>query len=390
MSQLTVADISRWQGTIDWDTFKNEIQGVVIKAGGADGGIYYDGMLNYNKNQARRCGVPIWFYWYKGASGTAAQQADAFLAAIGDLREGEALVLDDENEAIVNVSFTCAFADRIKERTGRNIIVYSNQARFVGNLQPIADRNIGAWVAKYGMNGGSVASAGNPPSVPTLTIIMWQYTSRASIAGVAENTVDMNIFYGDKAAFVAYGGGTAVTIKPAEPQITQPNAISGIYTVIAGDTLSGIAARYGTSYQNLAAINNIPNPNLINVGQVLKVPSAGSTPTPTPAPTTSAKTYTVVSGDTLSGIASRYGTTYQILAQINGIANPNLIQVGQVLTIPSTSTVTSSGGTIHTVQRGETLSGIAAKYGTTYQVLAQRNGISNPNLIFVGQQIRIN
>jgi LysM repeat protein len=240
------------------------------------------------------------------------------------------------------------------------------------------------------MNGGSVASAGNPPSIPTLTIIMWQYTSRASIAGVAENTVDMNIFYGDQAAFVAYGGGKAVAIPTAPPQITQPNAISGTYVVVAGDTLSGIAARFGTSYQNLAAINNIANPNLINVGQVLKVPTSGNT-TATPAPVApSVKTYTVVSGDTLSGIAAKYGTTYQILAQINGIANPNLIQVGQVITIPSTSTVTASGGTVHTVQRGETLSGIAAKYGTTYQVLAQRNGISNPNLIFTGQQIRIN
>ena len=388
MSQITVADISRWQGTINWDDFKDEIKGVVIKAGGADGGIYYDGMLNRNKNEARRCGVPIWFYWYKGASGTAAQQADAFLSAIGDLRDGEALVLDDENEAVVNVSFICAFADRIKERTGRTIIIYSNQARFVGNLQPIKDRNIGAWVAKYGMNGGDVASAGNPPSIATLSIIMWQYTSRANIAGVTENTVDMNLFYGDQTAFVAYGGGQAVTVQPSEPQTNAPSAITGEYIVVAGDTLSGIAAKFGTSYQALAASNGIANPNIINVGQVIKVPTSGSTPVPT-APS-NATTYTVVSGDTLSGIAAKFGTTYQVLAQINGITNPNLIQVGQVLTVQGTASTTTSGGTIHTVSRGDTLSGIAAQYGTTYQILAQRNGISNPNLIFVGQQIRIN
>lgn len=382
MSQIKVADISRWQGVIDWNQFKNAIQGVVIKAGGADAGIYTDPQLGRNKSEARRVGVPIWYYWYKGAAGTAAQQADAFLAAIGDLRDGEALVLDDENEAVINVSFVCAFADRIKERTGRNIILYSNQARFVGNLQPIKDRNIGAWSAKYGSNSGNPEGA--PATAGILSVIMWQYTSRAVIAGVSANTVDMNIFYGDQAAFVAYGGGKAVDTKPSTPELPAPNPISGTYTVVKGDTLSGIAARFGTTYQYLAEVNGISNPNVINVGQVLKVPNAGNT-----VPTPSATQYTVKSGDTLSGIAAKYGTTYQVLAQINGIADPNKINVGQVLTIPTTG-ATATTGKVYTVQRGDTLSGIAAKFGTTYVALAQRNGISNPNLIYVGQQIRIN
>lgn len=384
MAEIKVADISRWQGTIDWNAFKNAISGVVIKAGGADAGIYTDPQLSRNKNEARRVGVPIWYYWYKGASGTAAQQADAFLAAIGDLRDGEALVLDDENEAVVNVSFDCAFADRIKERTGRNIILYSNQARFVGNLQPIKDRNIGAWSAKYGMNSGN--PEGSPATAGILTVIMWQYTSRAVVAGVTENTVDMNIFYGDQNAFRAYGNGKPVEVQPTPPQINAPNPVAGTYTVVSGDTLSGIAARFGTSYQYLAQINGIADPNKINVGQVLKVPTSGGAPVPSPS---NAVTYTVVKGDTLSGIAAKFGTTYQALAQINGIANPNVINVGQVLTI-SGSGNTANSGTVHIVASGETLSAIAAKYGTTYQLLAQRNGISNPNLIFVGQRIKIN
>lgn len=379
MSQLKIADISRWQGTIDWNRFKTVIDGVVIKAGGADGGIYTDPMLAYNKREARNAGLPVWFYWYKGASGTAAQQADAFLASIGDLRDGEALVLDDENEAVINVSFVCAFADRIKERTKRNIVLYSNQSRFNGNLQPIKDRNIGAWSAKYGSNSGNPEGA--PATAGILPVIMWQYTSRAQMSGVTQNTVDMNIFFGDKSAFVAYGNGGAVSTTPSKPELPAPNPISGTYTVKSGDTLSGIAARFGTTYQYLASVNGISNPNVINVGQVLKVPNAGNT-TPTP----SATQYTVQKGDTLSGIAAKYGTTYQVLAQINGIANPNVISVGQVLTVPTKGAATSK---VYTVQRGDTLSGIAAKYGTTYAALAQRNGISNPNVIYVGQQIRI-
>ena len=97
------------------------------------------------------------------------------------------------------------------------------------------------------------------------------------------------------------------------------------YTVKAGDTLSGIASKYGTTYQELARINNIANPNVIYPGQVIKINRG-----------TVEKTYTVKSGDTLSGIASKYGTTWQKLYEKNKsvIGNdPNLIKPGQVLKI---------------------------------------------------------
>lgn len=388
MAKITVADISRWQGTVDWNQFKNHIKGVVIKAGGADAGIYTDPQLHRNKSEARKHGVPIWYYWYKGHSGSARQQADAFLAAIGDLRDGEALVLDDENEAVVNVSFVIAFADRIKERTGRNIILYSNESRFRGNLQPIKDRNIGAWVAKYGRNTGTVAGAGSEPTISTLTMIMWQYTSQARVPGVTVNTVDLNIFYGDQKAFVAYGNGKHVPVQPSKPDVSAPNPISGAYTVQKGDTLSGIAARYGTTYQHLAQINGISDPNKIYPGQVLKVAGGASKP----KPQGTMKTYTVAKGDTLSGIGNKFGVDYHVIAQVNGIDDPNLIYPGQKLTIPGGTTSAPAKDTrkFYTVKRGDTLSGIAAKYGTTYQRLAQINGISNPNVIYAGQRIRVN
>ena len=113
-----------------------------------------------------------------------------------------------------------------------------------------------------------------------------------------------------------------------------------------------------------------------------------ASPAPAPAGYT---TYTVVKGDTLSGIASRYGTTYQKIAADNGIANPNLIFPGQVLKIYGASGGNSggSGAKTYTVQKGDTLSGIAAKYGTTYQKIAADNNIANPNLIFPGQVLVI-
>lgn len=118
------------------------------------------------------------------------------------------------------------------------------------------------------------------------------------------------------------------------------------HVVQAGENLFRIGLRYGLTVTQLAAANGIANPNLIYVGQVLVIPAPGTTPSPTPQPTTppsqpqptqvpsGGTSYTVVAGDNLSRIAQRFGTTVAALVQANGIVNPNLIYVGQVLTIP--------------------------------------------------------
>ena len=110
---------------------------------------------------------------------------------------------------------------------------------------------------------------------------------------------------------------------------------------------------------------------------------------PAPAPSTPASgTYTVQSGDTLSGIAAQYGTSWQTLQQLNGIADPNLIYPGQVLKVPDGAP--SQSVTTYTIQSGDTLSGIAAKYGTSVSDLVALNGIANPDVIYAGQTIRVN
>ena len=97
-------------------------------------------------------------------------------------------------------------------------------------------------------------------------------------------------------------------------------------------------------------------------------------------------TYTVRSGDTLSGIASKHGTSWQALAQINGLSNPNRIYPGQVLKLGG-SAPSKPASRVYVVRSGDTLSGIASRLRTSWQVLAQRNHISNPNRIYPGQKI---
>lgn len=172
------------------------------------------------------------------------------------------------------------------------------------------------------------------------------------------------------------------------------------YTVQSGDNLSEIAAKFGTTYETLARLNNIANPNRIYVGQVLRLTAGSSSSVTTSTSNTSANTgtYIVKSGDNLSEIAAKFDTTYENLARINNITNPNRIYVGQVLRLSnttssashytSTSSRANTAGT-YTVQSGDTLSGIAAKLGTSYEALAQRNNIANPNRIYVGQVLRV-
>ncbi|HFI0147363.1 TPA: LysM peptidoglycan-binding domain-containing protein [Streptococcus suis] len=157
------------------------------------------------------------------------------------------------------------------------------------------------------------------------------------------------------------------------------------YTVKSGDTLSGIAAKFGTTVSALQSLNGISNPDKIQVGQVLKIKGSTSVAT-----STSVTTYTVKSGDTLSGIAARFGTTVSALQSLNGISNPDKIQVGQVLKITASATsATSTSVTTYIVQSGDTLSGIAARFGTTVSALQSLNGISNPDKIYAGQILRI-
>lgn len=171
---------------------------------------------------------------------------------------------------------------------------------------------------------------------------------------------------------------------------------TGTHTVSRGETLGGIAARYGTSTAALAAANGITDPNRIYAGARLTVP--GSDRVATPAVATS--TYTVRRGDTLGTIASRGGTTLATLVALNEIKNPNLIRVGQVLSLPGSatpgtpsspgvpSTPPAGGATHHVVRSGDTISGVAARYGISQAQLVGANGITG-GVIYIGQRLAL-
>ncbi|MHB1582359.1 MAG: lytic transglycosylase [Acidimicrobiales bacterium] len=196
---------------------------------------------------------------------------------------------------------------------------------------------------------------------------------------------------GGALARVAVGAATAAG---ATLLSVTPSGATTSTTVSPGDTLWSIAARYGTSVSALAAANGITDPNWIVAGQTLQVPGGSST-----------IVVTVSAGDDLSSIAARYGTTVSALAAANGITDPNLIDAGSQLTVttgggapgagaaspgqPAGGTPTASTSSVVTVQPGTDLFSIADAYHTTVALIAAANGLADPNLIEAGAQLVI-
>ncbi len=160
------------------------------------------------------------------------------------------------------------------------------------------------------------------------------------------------------------------------------------HTVVPGDTVSAIAKEYGVSMREIVTANNLANPNLILVGEVLRIPGQDVI-------------HKVRAGETLSQIARRYGTTVADLAAANGIANTNLIVTGSNLKVTGTSSNSGSGTSAapppppefgrgpatYLIARGDTLGSIAARFGSTVDQLLKLNGMSNPNQITAGTNL---
>ena len=172
------------------------------------------------------------------------------------------------------------------------------------------------------------------------------------------------------------------------------------YTVQPGDTLTSIAARHGTTVDAIVAANKLPNRSTIYAGQSLIIPTGGSS-APAQQPAQATGTYTVQPGDTLSGIAARYGTTVQALVQANGLTSTT-IRAGQVLRIvppdaaapaqpaqPQQPAKPQTGATTYTVRSGDSLSSVAAQFGVSRFDLASTNGLAPSSFLYVGQVLTI-
>lgn len=321
-------DISSYQKGINFDTIKNSVEFLILRAGftGWGTGVSYnkDSYFENFYNQAKSRGIPVGAYWYSCANTYDKGKAEAEYMYNNCLKGKQfeyPIYIDVEEDRHQRVGKT-AVANAIKgfceylESKGYYVGIYANSNYFENFIDTANLSMYDKWLAVW---------TTNKPSFKYGDFGLWQNSDNGNVGGYR---VDTNIAYKDYPGIMKSRGlnGYAGGIVTPKPQ-PSPRPTETTYVVKAGDTLSGIASRYGTTYQELARINNIANPNLIHVGQVIKIPTSGTNST------SNVITYTVKKGDTLSGIASRYGTTYQKIAKDNGIANPNLIYAGKTLKI---------------------------------------------------------
>ena len=201
------------------------------------------------------------------------------------------------------------------------------------------------------------------------------------------------------AALAAVIAGVAIAVPAA--------ATDRVVVVQPGDTLSEIALEYGISVAQLRELNGIADPNRIYAGQRLRVSgdaaaaqSAAAVAKPAPKP----NIHVVVSGENLTFIARRYGSTIAAIARANGIANPSFLLVGQRLTIPGTAQASPAASPpkpaapaaapaaapiVHVVGSGENLTFIARRYGSTIAAIAKANALADPSFLRVGQRLTI-
>jgi LysM repeat protein len=183
-----------------------------------------------------------------------------------------------------------------------------------------------------------------------------------------------------------------VGLSAVNSAAAQDSPATVVHVVAWGETLSGIALRYNVMVADIVAANDLPQADHIYAGQRLVIPGASAAASTNDAP---ASQHTVQAGENLFRIGLQYGVSVDALLAANGLADPDEIYAGQQLTIPASgigNDVLSSqpeAGSVHLVQRGETLSAIGRQYGVSVEALSTANNLLNPSQIYAGQRLVI-
>jgi len=304
VANLKGVDVSHWQGKIDWQSVKRAGYAFVfIKL--TEGTSYVDPNGVDNVKGAQKAGLMVGgYHFFHGSS----KEASHFRSVAKNLHLDYA-ILDSEDTTLkgdltdVSLSFLDAVAD-----LGKGVF-YSNPSYIKSHYNKEMTK-YPLWIAHYGVD---------QPNVPLwASWSAWQYNDKGKVPGIAGD-VDLNYMIDSFAVKkVAKPSTTAKPIinKPA------PKPGGGTYTVKSGDSLSVIGQKEDVDWREIAKLNNIKSPYLIKTGQVLKMPYGSKS---------TAKIYTVKSGDTLSQIGAKIGVDWQTIAKLNGIKPPYTIFPGQKL-----------------------------------------------------------
>lgn len=368
-----VVDVSTFQQTIDWSQVKQDgIVGAMIRAGHGFGTV--DNQYRANVTGCENNGIPYGMYHYSYATNIedAKKEAEFFINNAKGTSPSYPLAMDVEEASQAAMgkqaltAMILAFCDVVKA-AGYQPMLYTNLnwATNYIDMSQIDNADIRVWIAQYNT---TLDYKGN--------YFLWQYTSSGRVAGISAN-VDLN-----------YLGSDTGEITPPQPPVTDNNT----YTVKAGDTLWDIAQSQlgnGSRYKEIMTLNGLTS-DVIQPGQVLKLPTGNDN-----TGSGSVSTYTVKAGDTLWDIAQSQldnGSRYKEIMTLNGLAG-DVIQPGQVLKLPtgSASNTGSSSAKTYTVKTGDTLWDIAQNLlgnGARYKEIVSLNNLHS-SIIYPGQVLKI-
>lgn len=346
-------DISGWQKGIDVKTVVENggLGAVVTKA--TEGINFVDSQCDIHVQQCIANKIPFGYYHFAGNNGAEAE-AEFFRNNTRNYEHCGIPILDWEGDQ--SVAWVNAFVEHYHALTGIWPWVYGNAWRF---NQGTVNTNCGRWIAGYPSDGITDINYGlgndMPYKVNNGLVCAWQFSSSVHIAGYGGN-LDGDVFYGDAKAWANYAmatGAPAPAPAPAPVPTPQGSVLDLVCQIIDGN-INGDARKafLGTRYAEVQGfIQHIFDASPATLAAEVWQGRYGNDPVRTKVLNIAGKaaavqaavnggnasagrTYTVKAGDTLSGIAAKYGTSYQVLAQINGIANPNLIYAGQTIKLP--------------------------------------------------------
>lgn len=264
MDRIFGIDVSDWQGDIDWAKAKAAgVKFALLKCGyGMDLTDQDDACFVRNASECERLGIPygVWLYSYANTMEKAKSEAAHVLRMLKGRKPQYPVYLDLEDEITLSASKEQILAQvkawcEIIEGAGYKAGIYANLYWWDTYLTDPWYDTKERWVAQYYTKCEYAKDYG-----------IWQYTSSGNVAGVNGN-VDCDWCYKDY-----------LSTEPEVPDMPPEAPSETVYVVKYGDTLSGIAKEYGTTYQALAAYNGIANPNLIHVGDKIRIPGTAEAP----------------------------------------------------------------------------------------------------------------
>ncbi len=313
-------DVSKWQGSIDFDKVKAAgVKFVILRAGLGKSASQKDIMFEKYYAKAKAAGLKVGAYWYSYATTLADVLAEA-KACVEVLKEKQfefPIYFDlEEASQFANGSSFCnslvqTFCSEL-ENNGYFTGLYMSRSPLTTHISSSVKDNYALWVAEYSSRCNYGGSYG-----------MWQYSGSGRVNGIYGD-VDMDWSYIDYSGIIKSKGFN----NSPKSGTTTPSTPTKTVDELAKEVLAGQWGNGDDRIQRLKAAGYDPDEVQKKVNELLY--GSGSTST---------RTYTVVSGDNLTAIASKFGTTVAAIVEANKSKYPNMtanfIQVGWVLTIPS-------------------------------------------------------